>query len=112
MRIVCCAKKTSLSPYVERCTDEQIIFTIGACRCRLSTPIVAAHDVFYFHWEEEAGQVLNVIVDTHHRMEFESCPERDLLQTIAAPEHRPRWICAPEQGHIWAEPQPDLLAGL
>jgi hypothetical protein len=78
----------------------------------IAAPIVAAHDVFYFHWEEENGQILNVIVDTCHRVEFESCTERDLLQTVVPPERRPRWICASEGGRIWAEPQPDLLAGL
>ena len=55
----------------------------GICKkipCTIAAPIVAAHDVFYFHWEKEAGQMLNVIVDTSHRLEFESCPERDLIQ--------------------------------
>ena len=86
MRTVCCAAKASLAPYVERRTDQQIVFLIGGLHCFIAPPLVAAHDVFYFHWEEEDGELLNVIVDTDHRAEFSSCPQRDLLQTLAPPQ--------------------------
>ena len=112
MRTVCCAAKASLAPYVERRTDQQIVFSIGGLHCFIATPLVAAHDVFYFHWEEEDGELLNVIVDTVHRAEFSSCPQRDLLQTLAPTQRRPRWICAPGQGQVWAESLPNPLAGL
>lgn len=99
MRVVCWADKASLAPYVERRTDQQVMFTIGECHCVIATPIVASHDVFYFHWEaEEGGEILNVIVDTYHRVEFQDCPERELRQMVDPPERRRRWICAPERG--------------
>ncbi len=111
MRIVCCAQKASLAAYIEQRTDQQVVFAIGGQRCRLATPIVAAHDVFYFHWEEQDGEILNVIVDTYHRVEFSGCEPRD-LRTMSPPHRGPRWICSQESGQIWQEQLPDPLEGL
>lgn len=112
MRIVCCAAKAALAPYVEKRNDQQIVFSIAGQRCRLSTEVVASHHTFYFHWEEQEGDILNVIVDTSHRVEFNGCAPRDLLQTVPPPQSSPRWICSPESGQIWLEQLPDPLDGL
>ena len=112
MRIVCCAAKAALSPYVETRTDHQIVFSIAGQRCRLSTEVVATHDTFYFHWEEQAGDILNVIVDTYHRVEFNGSVPLDLVRTLPPPQRCPRWICSAENGQIWQEPLPDPLEGL
>ena len=63
MRIVCRAHKASLAAYIEQRTDQQVVFAIGGQRCRLATSIFMAHDVFFFLWEEQDGEILNFIVD-------------------------------------------------
>ncbi|MDH3601284.1 MAG: hypothetical protein OEU26_16835 [Candidatus Tectomicrobia bacterium] len=85
MRLVCRADTNTLDAYIERRTDQQVVFAIGAMTCRIGREIVASHDTLYFHIEEQGGEVLNVIVDTVHRQEFSHCPERELLQTFAPP---------------------------
>ena len=112
MHIVCRATKASLPAYIEQRTDQQVVFAIGGQRCRIATSIVRAHDTFYFHWEEQNGEIFNVIVDTHHRAEFDGYATRELLEMIPAPPRRSRWICSSERGEIWEEPIPNPLDGL
>jgi hypothetical protein len=61
-----------------RRTDKQVVFSIRGTECILSAALADSSAVLYFHAEEQAGQVVNIVVDTACRPEFSDCPATPL----------------------------------